>query len=102
MRKFNNKIICPCCSAEYLCSEIYVPDALVGKPREVDKNAYGRIKKVYGDNASNEEEYICDFCNTKFYVYAKMLFRTSIKKDETFEEEYSLNVSGDKVEMQED
>ncbi|MBO7731011.1 MAG: hypothetical protein J6S67_00610 [Methanobrevibacter sp.] len=100
MKKYT-KIFCPCCNAEYLPCEIYVPSAVFGKPFDIDKNNMGRIKSVHGDNSCNEEEYTCDYCGTKFYVYAKITFRTDIHRDNSFSEEHVIKVN-DKVELSEE
>ena len=42
MRKYS-KIVCPVCGAEYLQSEIFVPDGIIGKPTDIVKNKKGKI-----------------------------------------------------------
>ncbi len=100
MKKYN-KIICPCCNAQYLAQEIFVPSALFGNKGNIVKNNYGLIRAARGVNACMEEEYTCDYCNTRFYIYAKITFKTDIHKDKGFEEEHTISVS-DKVEFSEE
>lgn len=99
MKKYN-KIFCPCCNAEYLMSEIYVPKAFVGCPIDIDKNNLGKIRKVIGEYSSMDESYTCDYCDTKFYVTARVTFKTSNKPFDGFDGEYVIKKES-KVELDE-
>ena len=86
------KIKCPNCQAEYLPAEIFIPDALLGRPREIDKDANGKILEYFGTNMDLMETYRCDFCNRKFEVTLTPKFTTtSATKD--FKSEYKTKLS---------
>lgn len=73
MSKKNKYIVCPNCGAEYLVSEIFVPEALVGKEvakRDVD----GHIVEVEGKESCLQESYVCDYCDNAFLVVANLKF----------------------------
>ena len=86
MKKKNSKIIvCPCCGAEYLPGEIYLPDYFVGQPTNIEKTySEGKIMYYNGKDMDLEEHFTCDRCNTRFKVKAKVSF-------ETEEENYNIN-----------
>lgn len=89
MAKFNaNKeafqellIKCPHCGAEYLPAEIYYPDEFLGKPQDINKvHNTGALDYYRGKSMNTQEEYVCDYCGTRFYVDATVSFKTSIDK----------------------
>ncbi len=67
------KIICPHCGAEYLPAEIFYPNHFLGKPKHITKDAFGKLK-FYVGNMDLNETYICDYCNTRLHVAAKVSF----------------------------
>lgn len=67
-------IKCPYCGQEYLPSEIYSPDAFFGKPKEVFRNPDGTIDFYIGEDPDYNEVYICDNCNHKLDISAKLAF----------------------------
>lgn len=46
-------IDCPHCRAQYLPGEIYMPGALIGQPKEIVKDSFGKI--VYVDYLSEDK-----------------------------------------------
>ena len=76
-RNSKNIIKCPHCGAEYLPSEIYIPNSLLGKQFDIYKDAEGHIETFFGDDMDLVESYRCDFCNKKFIVNAIIKFNTS-------------------------
>ena len=71
----NEPIIkCPVCGQEYLPSEIYMPDAFLGKPTEVIKTTAGKIDFYFGQKMDPNEEYICDNCATRLRIHANISF----------------------------
>ncbi len=82
-------IKCPECGAEYLVEEILLGDDIIGK-RFAVKDSKGNIEYIEGDLPDMFSEYICDYCNAKFRVNAKVEFTTELVKDD-FEEEYIVN-----------
>lgn len=74
-------IKCPCCGAEYLPGEIYLPKDFLGQPKYVEKTYLDGKIMYYGGNSMNlEEHYVCDRCNTAFKVTAKVQFSTQEEK----------------------
>lgn len=71
-------IICPQCGAEYHPAEIFIPDYILGKPKDIIKDENKRIISVNGLEQDLEETYICDKCNTKFKVLTKLDFTTKV------------------------
>ena len=68
------KIVCPICGAEYLPSEIYIPDEFFGKPTEVIRDPADRIEFFLGKGMNLDEEYICDSCGANMRISAKLSF----------------------------
>ena len=84
----NTQIItCPVCGHQYLPSEIFFPDDLVGKPTEIIKDNFGKIDFYLGEDQNLTEEYVCDGCGTRFTVQAAINFKTEVVEDK-FDEEY--------------
>ena len=67
-------IRCPHCGAEYLPSEIFMPEDFLESPSDIFKTDEGTIKDANVEEACLVEDYICDFCNKKFTVRAQIDF----------------------------
>ena len=78
-------IKCPHCGAEYLPSEIFMPEDLLDKTYTIHKTKDGIIEFAEGKDAELIESYICDYCDKQFIVVADINF-ISMKDD--VEEEY--------------
>ena len=72
-------ITCPYCGAEYHLSEIYVPNALVGRPVFIQKDITGHITNIAGIDSCMTETYNCDYCNKTFDVVVQIT-TTTIKQ----------------------
>ena len=72
-------IICPYCGAEYLPAEIFYPDEFLGTPKNIEKDAKGKIQFYGGQNAKLTESYTCDYCKRKMYVSVDMDFIAQIQ-----------------------
>lgn len=85
--KFNGYqiVTCPYCGAQYLVSEIFMPEDLLDKAYVVHKDENGKIEFVSGEEAELVESYICDYCNKQFKVEASTYY-VSLKDD--VEDEY--------------
>jgi len=81
-------IKCPHCGAEYLAGEIFLPNSFVGQPTNIIKGRDNNILSYEGSDMDLEEQYQCDFCNTKFKVKATITFKTDEYKDIFDDEEY--------------
>lgn len=79
-------IDCPHCRAQYLPGEIYMPGALIGQPKEIVKDSFGKI--VYVDYLSEDkmpdrvESFTCEYCNKPFVVEAIISFKASEEEPE--------------------
>lgn len=85
-------ICCPKCGQQYLPSEIFMPDEFFGKQREIFKSIEGQIEFYDGEDPNLEEYYICDNCNTKLKIEAKLAFKVEEAND-NFEEEYISKIN---------
>lgn len=94
-------IICPSCGAEYLPCEIYYPDQFLGKSYSIDK-INGKIESFNGANMDLEESYICNHCNTKFKVNAKVSFKSQIIDKYDMSKSYATPLFEDKITLSED
>lgn len=92
MEKTNKQVVtksvikCPYCGMEYSPSEIFMPGQIVGKPKNLVKDALGKI--IYqdweeGDEAEQEEHYVCDGCGKSFTVKPVVTYTTSTEAEET-------------------
>lgn len=94
-------ITCPACGREYLPSEIYLPNNFLGKVDNVIRMVDGKIDTFFGNTMDLKETYVCDKCNMKFNVLAKVSFKTSKANDNNFKEEYITKVNN-KIKLSED
>ena len=84
-------IDCPNCKAQYLAGEIYMPGDLIGQPREIVKDSFGKI--VYADYLDADsmpnrtENFTCEYCNKPFIVEASVI--TYKSKEAPQEEDFS-------------
>lgn len=85
-------ITCPYCGQEYLPSEIYIPNSFLGKATQIFRKTTGKIDTFFGKNMDLKETYICDKCNSKFGVTAKLTFN-SYELDNNFKEEYVSKIN---------
>lgn len=86
MKNRREKVIkCPQCGYEYLPAEIYMPNAFLGKPRDIDReHTTGRILEYMGNSMNLSETYICDNCDTEFKVTANINFNTQKLSDSKY------------------
>lgn len=96
-------IKCPCCGTEYLPAEIFLPNAFLGKPSNIDKeHITGKITNFYGKTMDTKEHYVCDRCNTPFKISAKIQFFTREDENYNFEEEYTSSLHKPSLFLNED
>ena len=96
-------IICPHCGYEYLTGEIFVPNYLIGQPRNVQRDDNGKILGHSGIQCNWSESYVCDRCNKKFYV--TITPRISTTKPRTTSEEFTQSLvenKNEKIYLKED
>ena len=94
-------IVCPNCGAEYLPCEVYYPNQFLGKSYEIDK-IDGKIDMFNGSNMNLEESYVCDNCETKFKVTAKVQFKTQVIDKYDMSKSYATPLFEDKITLNED
>lgn len=94
-------IKCCHCGAEYLPAEIYLPDAFLGRPRDIEKDLNGKIMNYLGSNMNVNETYTCDYCNRKFSVESSVKFYTD-SKTKDFKTTYKSKFSKPNLFMKED
>ena len=85
-------IKCPKCGAQYLPAEIFLPNEFLGKPKTIFKDNNGIIEDYSGNSMDTEEEYICDYCDTPFNIYATVQFKTLINEGKNFNELYVTKI----------
>ena len=60
-------------------------------PKVIMRDDSGKIEHFIDSSLNDSESYICDSCNKKFNVTAKISFSTELAKD--FEEESTTTIS---------
>lgn len=86
-------IKCPVCGREYMPAEIYLPNSLLGRPTQIQRDATtGKIDNFYGTDMDLVEHYVCDKCNTPFKVVAKVQFNTYEEDKYNFNKDYSVSL----------
>lgn len=90
--KHNELIICPYCHYEYLPAEIFIPSALLGRPKDIIRDIDGQILEYEGVPQDLTETYICDKCNRVFGITMKMSFTTETTKLGNIDEEYTTQL----------
>lgn len=96
-------ITCPCCGAEYTAGELYVPEAFLGQPKQLEKEALThRILFDGGNMMDTKEHYICDYCNTPFNIYAYVKFNTEEDRRHNFNKNYATSLKKNFLFLDED
>lgn len=90
-------IDCPVCGEQYLPAEIFIPDAFLGKPSEIEKTFDGKIDYFNGKSMDTVEEYVCDKCGAKFKVVANVVFKTFEQISKNFTTTYVSPLHTEKV-----
>lgn len=88
----NNQMIirCPHCGYEYLPSEIFMSEYLLGKPEHILRDPIGHILHFdyrKGFEPVTTESFICEHCDKQFEVEVTMNFKSSaVAKELDFSE----------------
>lgn len=93
MKKQFLKIRCPYCNAEYLPSEIYLPNDFLGKPKTIEKTDVGKILDFVGHTMDLSESYECDICRKTFKIKASVYFNVTKENELDFSEDFSIPYS---------
>lgn len=94
MEDINKSIVitCPNCGAEYLPSEIYIPNAFFGRPKHIERDENHKIIHVAGQNMNLTEQYICNYCNNPFRITCKISFVEKSEMKFNFEDGYTTQL----------
>ena len=90
-------IVCPYCGTEYHPSEIFLPNYILGKPQEIERDYYGKIMTFGGIEQDLTEEFVCNKCNTKLNIIAKLDFVVEEDKLRSFNDDYSSTIYKDRI-----
>lgn len=72
-KKIINLVKCPDCGREYTLDEIFIPNSLVGKTKEVMRTTEGKIDYIqYEVTPDLDEKYICDKCGATLVFHANI------------------------------
>lgn len=80
-------IKCPYCGYEFLPGEVLYPESIIGQPRNIIRDATGKIiYEEYKDDEAPaaEETYICDECGREFVIEIETKYKTRAQ-DETID-----------------
>lgn len=88
-------IKCPKCDYEYLPGEIFIPNVLLGQPKEIERTPDGQICMCDGTMPELTEEFICEKCGRPFKVTAKLSFSATYDSKKDFSEDFSTSIYGD-------
>ena len=75
-RKKDTIIKCPVCGAEYLPSEIFFPNDLIGKQTEIVKDERGKVLHYDDCDLCLEQEFVCEHCGNRFITKATVSYQT--------------------------
>lgn len=78
-------IVCPHCGTEYLPEEIFTYSSFLGKPKNIVKDALGKIIYLeYEEDRKPDftEHFICDSCNKSFVTEIKLISSTREELEE--------------------
>ena len=75
-------ITCPVCGQEFVPSEIFYPDDIIGHPTEIVKTTSGKIDFFFGPGPDLTETYVCDNCGTKLQVTANVFYKVKAVENE--------------------
>lgn len=87
---------------EYLPAEIYMPNSLLGQPKQIFRFDDGTIDDFTGKDMDLYEQYTCDKCGTMFKVKAYIKFNSYIEESSNFSQEYKTQLHKAKLFLSED
>lgn len=74
-------IKCPKCGYEYAAAEIFYPDTLLGKPKNIVRDDDGHIILIEGEQPDIKEEFECEKCGTIFKTTLSITSETKYNKN---------------------
>lgn len=97
-----DKIICPSCGREYLPGEIFIPNYLIGQPKNIERDENGSIVWNNGIEPNAKEYYICDKCKRKFEIKATISYETTKLDEWDMSEDFVSNKYDNRIFLKED
>lgn len=102
MNDIKNHVIirCPKCGYEYLASEVFYPDDILGSAKSVLRDDFGHILLLEdGEEPKLETSWVCDNCGHEFK--AKLEIRGASEHDQIydFSEDYIISTEEDKEKL---
>lgn len=97
----NKFIECPNCKCQYAIQEIYHPDYLLGRPKNIIRDENGQVELFEGTEQDLVEEYTCDKCNTTFKIKADIKFETEILSTKSYDDSYVSKIYKDRINLTE-
>lgn len=95
-------IVCPNCKAEYLPSEIFIPNQFFQNPGTIIKNKEGKIEHFTGKSIDSYETFVCDYCKKKFNISSKLTFVETLDTKYNFDEEYETKLNENNFSLDEE
>lgn len=93
-------IKCPKCGYEYLASEIFYPEDLLGTCNNIIRDENGKILLVTGgDDPYLEEDWECDHCGCQFKATLNVKGGTLYNNEHDFSEDYTISTEDDKEKL---
>lgn len=83
---------CPKCGYEYIASEIFYPEDILGKVKNVVRDDSGKIIFIEGDYPELIEEWQCDKCDTNFKVKLSITSEIIYDKNLDFSEDFIIDL----------
>ena len=102
MRDLNKQFIikCPKCGYEYLASEIFYPEDLLGTTKNILRDDNGKILLISGgDNPCLEQEWECDHCGCNFKAKLEIKAESTYNRNYDFSEDYVITSNDDKEKL---
>lgn len=95
------KIKCPKCGYEYLPAEIFFQEDILGKPKNIIRDAAGKILFYTGEEPSGEQEWTCYQCNAILKVNANLSVSAEENIEHNFDEDYKSPLYPNKLKLEE-
>lgn len=90
-------IKCPHCGYEYLAAEIFYPDDLLGRPKDIVRMPDGRIDFYDGEMPNMCQTYTCDNCGKVLSVTAALKFTAEVNEKLDFDNDYCTPLYKDRL-----
>ena len=102
MNNLRNHIIirCPKCGYEYLASEIFYPESLLGSCDNILRDDAGKILLISGGEEPNlSEDWECDNCGCQFKAKLDIKGCSIYNSNYDFSEDYVIETTDDKEKL---